>query len=102
MTREEEFREIKSALRGDIDDMTKRDPWTIAALVLNIIVTVCSVAWLQGKNDQRVTTVERDIAELRSGEGKDAEQDVKIAVISTQLASISSNLGEIKATLEKR
>jgi hypothetical protein len=94
--------EIESWLRGDDGEMNMagRDPWTIAAVLLNILATICGVAWVSGKTDQRLATAERDISILQAKADKDGQQDVQIATISTQLSAISVGVGEIKAKLE--
>lgn len=94
--------EIDSWLRGDDGEMKmgERDPWTIGAVLLNIMATLCGVAWVNGKQDQRMATAERDISVLQAKADKDGQQDVQIATISTQLSAISVGVGEIKAKLE--
>jgi hypothetical protein len=90
---------------GDPDDMRQsdaRDPWTIGAVVLNVIATIVAYAMLQGRNEQRDETQERDIAELKAKSSKDAAQDIQIAVITTQLAIINTGVTEIKSSLEQR
>jgi hypothetical protein len=79
-----------------------RDPWTVGAVLLNILATLAGVAWVSGKNDQRMQTAERDITELKAKADKDGQQDVQIATISVQLSTISSGVGEIKAKLERK
>lgn len=91
--------------RTDDEDMKLiegRDPWTVLAVLLNIVVTVVGVGWVSGRNDQRMATAERDIIELKAKADKDGQQDVQIATISTQLANIQSGVGEIKARLERK
>lgn len=87
--------------RGDMKIVEGRDPWTIGAVLLNILATLCGVAWVSGQTDQRMTTAERDITELKAKADKDGQQDVQIATISTQLANINQGVGEIKAKLEQ-
>lgn len=87
---------------GDMKIVEGRDPLTVGAVVLNIIVTIIGIGWVAGKNDQRMATAERDIAELKAKESKDGEQDVQIATISTQLANIQQGVGEIKARLDHK
>lgn len=97
--------EIESWLRGDDGEMKMtdgRDPLTIAAVLLNILATICGVAWVSGKTDQRLATAERDIGELRAKADKDGQQDVQIATISVQLSTISAGVGEIRAKLDNR
>src|SRR5678815_6122403 len=95
--------EIESWLRGDGGEMKMgegRDPWVIGAVLLNILATVCGVAWVSGKTDQRLNTAERDISILQAKADRDGQQDVQIATITVQLAAISAGVGEIKAKLE--
>ena len=79
-----------------------RDPVALAGIGVTILVNLAGMAWIAGKFDQRISTTERDITELRMKSSKDGEQDVKIAVISTQLSEISSKLGEVNGKLEAR
>lgn len=98
------FDDFESELRGEDGEMKMtdgRDPWTIGAVLLNILATICGVAWVSGNNDQRLATAERDIGELRAKADKDGQQDVQIATISVQLATISAGVGEIRAKLER-
>jgi hypothetical protein len=95
--------EIESWLRGDSGEMKMgdgRDPWTIGAVLLNILATICGVAWVSGKTDQRLATAERDIQVLQAKADKDGQQDVQIATIAVQLTAISSGVAEIKTKLE--
>ena len=80
----------------------RRDPWTIGAVLLNILIIIASLAWVNGKLDQRMSTAERDITELKVKSSKDSEQDVKIAVIASQLSDISSKIAEVNGKLEAR
>jgi len=66
------------------------------------VVNIAGIAWLAGRFDQRMANAEAAIAKLEAKAEKDASQDVKIAVISEQLATISAGVGEIKAKLETR
>jgi hypothetical protein len=87
------------------DDMNireGRDPWTVGTVVLGIVINIGSLAWVGGKFDQRVTTVEADVTDLKAKATKDAAQDIQIAVIATQLTTISAGVGEIKAKLERK
>lgn len=96
--------DFEDELRGD-DDMKiteGRDPWAIGGIVLSIIVQIAGLSWIAGKFDQRMLNMEKEVAELKQKSGKDAEQDVQIAVIGAQLSTISTNVGEIKARLEQR
>lgn len=79
-----------------------RDPIAWVGIGVAIIGNLIGLAWIGGKFDQRMSTAEREIAELRAKGTKDAEQDVQIAVISAQLATINAGVGEIKAKLERR
>jgi exosome complex RNA-binding protein Rrp4 len=76
--------------------------WAMVAVGVSIIVNIAGLAWIQGKNEQRMTNVEAAIGELKAKSEKDGEQDVKIAVIGAQLATISTGVGEIKSKLEAR
>lgn len=89
----------------DSDDemnIRERDPWTIGALVFSIFVQISGWAYYGGKFDQRVTNAEGEITELKAKATKDAAQDVQIAVIGVQLATISTGVGEIKTKLERK
>lgn len=88
--------------RDEMNIRDGRDPWTIGAVLLNILATLCGVAWVSGKTDQRMQTAERDITELKAKSDKDGQQDVQIATISVQLATISAGVGEIRAKLENK
>lgn len=79
-----------------------RDPAAWVGIGITIIVNLAGMAWLGGKFDQRMSTAERDIAELKAKSTVDGQQDVKIAVISTQLANISAQIGEVNGKLEAR
>ena len=101
--RDDEFREIKSALRGDTGEMNeKHDRAALMGVGVSLLVNIAGLAWIGGKFDQRMITAEKDISELKQKFSRDAEQDVQIATISTQLANISTNLGEIKVRLEQK
>lgn len=87
------------------DDMNireGRDPLTVGTVILGIVINIGSLAWVGGKFDQRVTTVEADVLDLKAKATKDAAQDVQIAVIGVQLTTISTNIGDIKAKLERK
>jgi hypothetical protein len=88
--------------RGGMRLTEGRDPWAMVAVAISIIVNFGGIAWLAGKFDQRQENTEARVTKLEAKAEKDAEQDVKIAVISSQLATISSGVGEIKAKLERR
>lgn len=79
-----------------------RDPVAWAGIAITIAVNLVGLAWIAGKFDARMATAERDIAKLEQKATKDAEQDVQIATISTQLANIQQGVGEIKAKLERK
>lgn len=79
-----------------------RDPIAWAGIATTVLVNIAGIAWLAGRFDQRMSTAEANIAKLEAKAEKDAAQDVKIAVISEQLAAISSGVGEIKAKLEQQ
>lgn len=79
-----------------------RDPAAWLGIGITILVNLAGMAWLGGKFDQRMSTAERDISELKSKSTVDSQQDVKIAVISTQLANISAQIGEVNGKLEAR
>lgn len=79
-----------------------RDPVALVGIGITILVNLAGMAWIAGKFDQRMSTAERDITELKAKSSKDADQDVKIATISTQLANIQEGVGEIKGKLEAR
>lgn len=79
-----------------------RDPLTVGAVIIGIIINIGSLAWFGGKVDQRVSNVESDVTDLKAKATKDAAQDVQIAVIGVQLATISTGVGEIKTKLERK
>lgn len=79
-----------------------RDPVAWAGIAITIAVNLIGLAWIAGKFDARMTTAERDITELKAKATKDSAQDIQIAVITTQLATISTGVGEIKARLERK
>jgi hypothetical protein len=87
------------------DDMNireGRDPLTVGTVILGIVLNIGSLAWVGGKFDQRLTTTEADVLDLKAKATKDAAQDVQIAVIGVQLTTISAGVGEIKAKLERK
>lgn len=88
--------------QGDMRITEGRDPIALAGIGITIIVNLAGMAWIAGKFDQRMSTAERDITELKAKSSKDGEQDVKLATISTQLANIQEGVGEIKGKLEAR
>lgn len=79
-----------------------RDPLTVLAVVVGIVINIGSLAWFGGKVDQRVSNVENEVTDLKAKATKDAAQDVQIAVIGVQLATISTGVGEIKTKLERK
>lgn len=79
-----------------------RDPAALVGIAITILVNLAGMAWIAGKFDGRIETVERDITELKAKSAVDGQQDVKIAVISTQLANISAQIGEVNGKLEAR
>lgn len=91
--------DFASELRGDMRISEGRDPVALVGIGITILVNLAGMAWLGGKFDQRMSTAERDITELKLKSIKDSEQDVKIAVISTQLANISAQIGEVNGKL---
>lgn len=76
-----------------------RDPIALAGFGITILINLAGLAWIAGKFDQRMSTAERDITELKLKSAVDSQQDVKIAVISTQLANISAQIGEVNGKL---
>lgn len=89
-------------LRGDMRISEGRDPVALVGIAITILVNLAGMAWLGGKFDARMATAERDIADLKTKSTVDSQQDVKIAVISTQLANISAQIGEVNGKLEAR
>lgn len=81
---------------------TARDPIAWIGIAVTVLANIAGLAWLAGKFDERMNNAEADIAKLEAKAEKDAKQDVQIAVISEQLATISTNVGEIKGKLEAR
>lgn len=81
---------------------TARDPIAWIGIAVTVLANIAGLAWLAGKFDERMNNAEADIAKLEAKSEKDAKQDVQIAVISEQLATISTNVGEIKGKLEAR
>lgn len=79
-----------------------RDPVAWVAIGITLLFNLGGLAWIAGKFDQRMTTAERDITDLKAKSSVDSQQDVKIAVISTQLANISAQIGEVNGKLEAR
>lgn len=79
-----------------------RDPWTIGAVIISIVVQLVGWAWVGGKFDQRMANVESEVTELKAKSTKDSVQDIQIAVITTQLATISTGVTEIKSRLERK
>src|SRR5689334_2543524 len=94
--------DFASELRGDMRISEGRDHVALAGIGITIIVNLAGLAWLGGKFDQRMATVERDVTELKLKASKDADQDTQIAVITTELTNISKTLGKIEGKLEAR
>lgn len=88
--------------RGDMRISEGRDPVALVGIGITILVNLAGMAWIAGKFESRMSTAERDITELRAKSSKDGEQDVKIAIISTQLSEISAKIGEVNGKLEAR
>jgi exosome complex RNA-binding protein Rrp4 len=88
--------------QGEMRISERRDPIAWAGIAVTVVVNIAGIAWLAGRFDQRMANAEAAIAKLEAKAEKDASQDVKIAVISEQLATISAGVGEIKAKLETR
>jgi hypothetical protein len=88
--------------RGDMNIVEGKDRWAMIAVAVSIIINLLGIAWIQGRNEERQANVEGRVTKLEAKAEKDAEQDVKIAVISSQLASISVGVGEIKGKLEQK
>lgn len=90
---------------ADQDDMRiteGRDPATLVGIGVTILVNLAGMAWLAGKFDQRMSTAERDISELKAKSAVDSKQDTQIAVITTELTNINKTLGKIEGKLEAR
>jgi len=79
-----------------------RDPWAMIAVAVSIVINLLGIAWIQGRNDERQSNVERRVTTLEATAEKDATQDVQIATITAQLANIQTGVGEIKAKLERK
>jgi exosome complex RNA-binding protein Rrp4 len=94
--------EIDAAMRGEMKIAEGRDPWAMIAVAVSILINLLGIAWIQGRNEQRQENTEARVTKLEAKAEKDAEQDLKIAVISNQLATISSGVGEIKGKLERK
>lgn len=88
--------------RGDMRITEGRDRIAWIGIGMTVLVNIASMAWLAGRFDERQTNTDARVTKLEAKAEKDAEQDVKIAVISNQLATISTGVGEIKAKLEAR
>lgn len=88
--------------QGDMRIREGRDPVALVGIGITILINLAGMAWIAGKFDARVTAAERDITELKTKSTTDSQQDVKIAVISTQLANISAQIGEVNGKLEAR
>lgn len=79
-----------------------RDPVALVGIGITILVNLAGMAWIAGKFDARMSTVERDITELKAKSAVDNKQDTQIAVITTELTNISKTLGKIEGKLEAR
>lgn len=79
-----------------------RDPATLVGIGITILVNLAGMAWLAGKFDQRMSTAERDISELKAKSAVDGKQDTQIAVITAELTNINKTLGKIEGKLEAR
>lgn len=96
-----ERNDFAEELSGEGMRVTKaHDPIAWIGIGATVLANIAGLSWLAGRFDQRMSTAEANIAKLEAKAEKDASQDVKIAVISEQLASISTGVGEIKAKLE--
>jgi Tfp pilus assembly protein PilO len=97
--------EIERALRQEEKTpmrQNNRDPWTVATVVLSIVVQLAAWSYAVGKFETRLETAESAIKELQEKAQKDAAQDVQLATIAQQLANIQQGLVEIKSTLESK
>lgn len=95
--------DFATELRGDGMKITEgRDPWTMIAVAVSIIINLIGIAYVGGKFDARMQNAEERITKLEAKSEKDAQQDVLIATLAAQLANIQQGVGEIKAKLEKR
>lgn len=89
-------------LRGDMRITEGRDPVALVGIGVTVLVNLAGMAWLAGKFDQRMSTAERDITELKSKSTVDGKQDTQIAVITAELTNINKTLGKIEGKLEAR
>ncbi len=88
--------------QGDMRITEGRDPATLVGIGITILVNLAGMAWLAGKFDQRMSTAERDISELKAKSAVDGKQDTQIAVITAELTNINKTLGKIEGKLEAR
>lgn len=88
--------------QGDMRITEGRDPVAIAGIGITILVNLAGIAWIAGKFDARIETVERDISELKAKSTVDGKQDTQIAVITAELTNINKTLGKIEGKLEAR
>lgn len=88
--------------RGDMRISEGRDPVALVGIGITILVNIGGIAWIAGKFESRMSTAERDITELKAKSTVDGKQDTQIAVITTELSSISKTLGKIEGKLESR
>jgi exosome complex RNA-binding protein Rrp4 len=88
--------------RGDMRISEGRDPLALAGIGITILVNLAGMAWIAGKFEARIETVERDISELKAKSTVDGKQDTQIAVITSELTNINKTLGKIEGKLEAR
>ena len=94
--------DFDAELRGDMRLTEGRDPAALVGIAITILVNLAGMAWLAGKFESRMTTVERDISELKAKSTVDGKQDTQIAVITAELTNINKTLGKIEGKLEAR
>lgn len=86
-------------------DPRNRDPLAIAAAVVSIVVQVGAWFYWGGKLETRVEAVEKRVEQSERSTSAtataNAAQDVTIAVITTQLASIQGTVERIDRTLQE-
>jgi hypothetical protein len=88
--------------RGDMQITEGRDPVALIGIGITILVNLAGIAWMAGKFETRIETVERDIGELKAKSTVDGKQDTQIAVITSELTNINKTLGKIEGKLEAR
>ena len=93
--------DFATELRGEMNITEGRDPWSMIAVAVSIVLNLLGIAWIGGKFDARMTSIEASVSKLEAKADKDSQQDVQIATISVQLANIQTGVGEIKAKLER-